>query len=320
MSYDSEFDEEDEEIERFRPVKMKKRRGAAGVHRPPPKESYEGHAEVQRWLKEQALGDDGVKPEFNPTFLASRRDGPWILSSLAHFYEEDLITDVLHAVKSGKEASVYCCAAHPATGAAYLAAKVYRPRMFRSLKNDAIYRQSRVQHDRDGRIVRNVRRFDAGHKGRSLQVKSWIDYEFQTQCLLYESGANVPRPLSHIGNAVLMEYIGGVDDPAPLLREVRLTRSEARPLFDCILRNIALFLERGRIHGDLSEYNILYWQGQVSIIDFAQAVDPRQNPAVFPLLLRDIERVCGYFARYGVVADPRTLARDMWNQEVGALF
>jgi RIO kinase 1 len=298
---------------------MKKRRGAAGVHRPPPKESYEGHAEVQRWLQEQALEDGGVKPEFHPSFLASRRDGPWILSSLAHFYEEDLITDVLHVVRSGKEASVYCCAAHPATGEAYLAAKVYRPRMFRSLKNDAIYRQSRLQHDREGRIVRNVRRFDAGHKGRALQVKSWIEYEFETQRLFYEGGANVPRPLSHIGNAVLMEYIGDVDDPAPLLKEVKLRRDEARSLFDCVLRNIALFLACNRIHGDLSEFNILYWQGAVSIIDFAQAVDPRQNPAVFPLLLRDVERVCSYFVRYGVVADARELAWTMWNQQVGAL-
>ncbi|MGH2494352.1 MAG: RIO1 family regulatory kinase/ATPase [Ktedonobacteraceae bacterium] len=322
MRYDSEFDQfdEDQEIERFRPIKMKKRRGAAGVHTPPPKESYEGHAGVQRWLKEQALDESDDKPKFNPTFLASQRDGAWILSSLEHFYEEDLITDVLHVVRSGKEASVYCCAAHPATGAAYLAAKVYRPRMFRSLKNDAIYRQSRLQHDREGRIVRNIRRFDAGNKGRALQVQSWIEYEFETQRLLHESGANVPRPVSQIGNAVLMEYIGDVDDPAPLLKEVRLTRNEARSLFDCVMRNIALFLAHGRIHGDLSEYNILYWRGAVSIIDFAQAVDPRQNQAVFPLLLRDVERVCSYFARYGVVADARELAWNMWNQQVGALF
>jgi RIO kinase 1 len=130
----------------------------------------------------------------------------------------------------------------------------------------------------------------------------------------------VPRPLSQIGNAVLMEYIGDVDDPAPLLKEVKLKRDEAQSLFDCIMRNIALFLEHGRIHGDLSEYNILFWQGKVSIIDFAQAVDPHQNPAVFPLLLRDIERVCSFFARYGVVADARELAWSMWNQQVGALF
>jgi len=320
LHYDHDFDEEDEKIERFRPMKMKKRRGAAGVHTAPAKESYEAHAGVQRWLKEQALEESDGKSKFNPTFLASQRDGPWILSSLAHFYDEGLITDVLHVVGSGKEASVYCCAAHPATGAEYLAAKVYRPRMFRSLKNDVIYRQSRVQHDRTGRIVRNVRRFDAGHKGRALQVKSWIEYEFETQCLLHEVGADVPRPVSHIGNAVLMEYIGDVSDPAPLLKEVRLTRHEARSLFECTMRNIGLFLTCNRIHGDLSEFNILYWQGRISIIDFAQAVDPRQNAAVFSLLLRDVERVCNYFARYGVAADAHELARDMWKQQVGTLF
>src|SRR5579859_3782388 len=102
-------------------MKMKRRRSAAGVHTAPVKESYEAHAEVQRWLKEQALEDDRVKPEFKPAFLASQRDAPWILSSLVHFYEEDLITDVLHVVRSGKEASVYCCTAHRATGADYLA-------------------------------------------------------------------------------------------------------------------------------------------------------------------------------------------------------
>ena len=42
-------------------------------------------------------------------------------------------------VKSGKEATVYCCQAHPSTGAKLLAAKVYRSRNNRSFKNDVIY-------------------------------------------------------------------------------------------------------------------------------------------------------------------------------------
>ena len=37
------------------------------------------------------------------------------------FYEARLITGVDHVVKSGKEAIVYCCRAHPATGAEFLA-------------------------------------------------------------------------------------------------------------------------------------------------------------------------------------------------------
>ena len=37
----------------------------------------------------------------------------------------------------------------PATGLEFLAAKIYRPRMFRSLSNDALYRQGREQRDPD---------------------------------------------------------------------------------------------------------------------------------------------------------------------------
>lgn len=300
--------------------------------KPTLKSSYESNADVQRWLQEQSL-EGGRKPEFNPTFLAGQRDRFWILSSLAQFYEQDLITDVLRVIKSGKEATVYCCAAHPATGRELLAAKVYRPRMFRSLKNDAVYRQNRAVRDERGRVVRGDRGWRGASKkterGRAAQVTNWIEHEFQTQRLLYEAGADVSCPLAQIGNAVLMDYVGDARDAAPLLREVDLPREEAQPLFDAILRNIELFLACNRVHGDLSEYNILYWEGaplagasvRATIIDFAQAVDPRYNSDdVFDLLARDIERVCRYFARYGVEADAEALAIDLWTRYLtGAL-
>jgi RIO kinase 1 len=272
------------------------------------KQSYESNADVQRWLRDQAL-DASVKPPFDPTLLSGRRDRDWILSSLAHFYEQDLITDVLHVAKSGKEATVYCCAADQATGLRYLAAKVYRPRMFRSLKNDAIYRESRERRDRDGRVRRSARR---DQQERASRVSSWIEYEFQTQLLLHQAGGDVPQPFAQVGNAVLMAYLGDADEPAPRLNEVTLVPSEAQPLFEQLLRNVELFLAHDRIHGDLSAYNILYWQGAASIIDFAQAVDPRYNETIYPLLERDIERICHYFAPYGVVADPQAIASDMW--------
>jgi hypothetical protein len=126
------------------------------------KTSFEANPDVQRWLREQEAERAGTKPPFNPTFLAHQRDRPWVLSSLATFYEDDLISDVLAVVKSGKEATVYCCAVHPSTGLDYVAAKVYRPRMFRSLRNDAVYRASRPQFDARGREGRGARRWRMG--------------------------------------------------------------------------------------------------------------------------------------------------------------
>ena len=281
------------------------------------KTSYESNADVQRWLREQESELAGTKPPFNPTFLAHQRDRPWVLSSLATFYEEDLITDVLSVVKSGKEATVYCCAAHPATGLEYVAAKVYRPRMFRSLSNDAVYRASRPQVDARGREGRGAKRWNAtakeSERGRAAKINAWIRYEYETQALLYNAGADAPRPLAQRGNALLMEYVGGdPGTPAPLLREVSLERDEAPPLFERVMRNIELWLACDRVHGDLSPYNMLYWEGAITIIDFAQAVDPRYNTAVVELLTRDIARVCKYFARFGVEADAFELASDLW--------
>ncbi|HEY7122936.1 MAG TPA: RIO1 family regulatory kinase/ATPase [Ktedonobacterales bacterium] len=316
-------DDETDHLERFERMKprpaWRHHRSITGPVTPQKKASYEGNQEVQRWLKEQSV-DDGAKVPFNPTFLASLRDAPWILSSLGHFYEENLITDVLHTVKSGKEATVYCCAANPATGQEYLAAKVYRPRMFRSLSNDAIYREGREERDETGRVISSARQQAGAIKKTSRyrrdRMAAWIEYEFQTQLLLHEAGADVPKPFAQIGNAVLMEYIGEEGAAAPLLREVTLAREEAQPLFERLMRNIECWLAHNRIHGDLSEYNILYWQGNVTIIDFAQAVDPHFNDRMFPLLARDIERVCRYFARYGVRANANAHASELWSRYI----
>ncbi len=313
----SKFTYHNSEDEATNVVAIKRKRGQQA--RPTRKTSYEGNVDVQRWLKEQSVEEENPKPPFHPTFLVSQRDGPWILSSLTQFYEDDLITDVLHVVKSGKEATVYCCVAHPSTGFEYLAAKVYRPRMFRSLKNDAVYRKSRLQRDRDGQIQRGSRGKHGGNstrneRGRAAQVSSWIEYEHETQSLLFDAGADVPKPVAQMGNAVLMEYIGEVGLPAPLLREVTLPADAVPELFASVLKNIELALACERIHGDLSEYNMLYWQEQIMLIDFAQAVDPRYDLAVYDLLERDIERVCHYFARYGIEADAYELASDMWRR------
>lgn len=288
---------------------------------PIPKTSYESNADVQRWLREQAL-DTQVKPPFDPTFLAGQHDRPWVLSALTHFYERDLIDDVIQAARSGKEATVYCCTGGAAADAPLLAAKVYRPRMFRSLRNDAVYRESRAQRDERGRPLRDRRRKrgTGSERGRAEQVSSWIEYEFATQCRLHAAGADVPRALDQIGNATLMDYLGDEDGPAPLLHHVDIPLEEAQGLFDRLLWNIELFLACDCIHGDLSAYNILYWDGRATIIDFAQAVDPRHNSGLFPLFERDIDRTYRYFARYGVVADPPAIARELWLRHQGGIW
>jgi RIO kinase 1 len=110
-----------------------------------------------------------------------------------------------------------------------------------------------------------------------------------------------------------MSDIGDEDMAAPVLHSVRLTRAEARPLFERVLRNIEIMLANQRVHGDLSAYNILYWDGDICLIDFPQVIDPEGNRNAFHIFERDVTRICEYFARQGVASSPHRLAADLWT-------
>jgi len=233
-----------------------------------------------------------------------------VQASLEPFFTQGLITEVLHVVKSGKEATVYCCQAHSSTGVELLAAKVYRPRNNRGFKNDSIYQEGRlILEGHVRRAVQNKSRF-----GREVQFGMWIDYEFAALNALYKVGADIPRPLARSGSAILMEYLGDRQEPAPALQNVELSRHEVRPIFEGLMHNIELWLANNYVHADFSAYNVLYWQGQIKIIDFPQAVDPRFNPHAHTLLRRDIENICRYFARYGLERDGQRIADRLWQR------
>jgi RIO kinase 1 len=226
------------------------------------------------------------------------------------FYEDWLITEVLHVVKSGKEATVYCCRAHPHTGEKLLAAKVYRDRRNRGFKNDAVYQEGRfIGSTRVVRALEKKTRF-----GRECQFEFWKSHEYEMLRMLHGAGADVPRPIANDGDTLLLEYFGAEKLPAPTLGAIQLERDEAHRLFGQFVRNLEVMLVTNVVHGDLSPYNILYVDGRLVIIDFPQAVDPRFNRNALRLFTRDVATVCEYFSRFGVHVDPPRLARDLWRR------
>lgn len=271
-------------------------------------------------ILDQIAETTGLEAGFNPTYVPARYEKVWLLSSLEGFYKEHLISDVLALVKGGKEATVYRCQAYPETGLDLVAAKVYRPRQFRNLRNDVAYREGRQILTGEGRVVKKT---DArimraiGKKsafGEQVQHSSWLLYEYTTLEKLFKAGAAVPAPIAVSDNVIVMEYIGDRAGPAPTLHEVALPRREAKALFEEVLRNIEIMMQHGLVHGDLSAFNILYWEGKVTLIDFPQVSDVFANPNARAFLERDIRRVCEYFDRYEVRTNWQALADRLWDQ------
>ena len=103
------------------------------------------------------------------------------------------------------------------------------------------------------------------------------------------------------------------------MNEIELEVAEARHLWEWLLYDVELMLAHGRIHADLSAYNVLYTGGDFRIIDFPQCIDPAVHPDAYPIFLRDVTRLAQYFARQGVQADPVALARrcgrSTWGED-----
>ena len=276
------------------------------------RESKKSETDARLFIRAQE-----ISREFKFTYKAARFEEAWLLDSLVNIAEYQWISDVLRKVKAGKEASVYLCRSGPAIDAPLVAAKIYRPRSLRNLKNDGQYREGRADLDESGNVIIKDGDLHAMAKrtnyGEELRHQSWIAYEFQTLETLYAVGADVPKPYAMEKNAILMDYIGDLGNPAPPLTAVTLDRDEVHPLFERVIRNIDLLLTHQRIHGDLSAYNILYWDGDITLIDFPQVVNPEANPAAWNIFLRDVTRICQYFVTQGLRRDGHKLAADLWT-------
>lgn len=304
IDYD-EYERYEEQFDRSKKGRKAYRKHKAGIKR------------SQQEIVSDMADADGIEGGFNPTYRPSKYEGPWLLAALQSFYDQALITDVLAQVKGGKEANVYRCAAHPSTARQFLAAKVYRPRMFRSLSNDKMYREGRqiltatgnAVKETDHRIMRAVGKKTAF--GAQVSHTSWLMYEYKTLETLCQVGANVPQPVAVSDNAILMSYFGDEQMAAPTLSQVELERDEADSLYQKVVRNIELMLRHSMIHGDLSAYNILYWDGEITLIDFPQVTNSRSNPNAHFILRRDIERICEYFSRQGVKADANAILEEL---------
>lgn len=233
------------------------------------------------------------------------------------FFDNGSISEILFEVKSGKEATVYCCRTPTADN--LIAAKVYRPIETRRFKNDSVYLAGRMHMARNSR----ARRAAMAHSdfGREVQYATWIDNEWALLQRLHHAGADVPEPLGRGERAILMPFLGSETGAAPMLNDINISRSEAFDIHRRLLANVELMLDCHVVHGDLSPYNILYHNNRAVIIDLPQAVDPRMNPSAFQLLVRDVENITAWAARFGVRYDALRFCTTLWhrfhNGEIG---
>ncbi|EQD51730.1 Non-specific serine/threonine protein kinase, partial [mine drainage metagenome] len=152
-----------------------------------------------------------------------------------------------------------------------------------------------------------LRRETSIHNFTGLIV-AWTRREHTLLGRLAEAGVRVPRPFTHRRNVLVMEYLGDREGPAPRLTEAGLDDpAEAWALVRDQIRRLTRTARL--VHGDLSPYNTLWFEGGPALIDVAQAISI-EHPAAYPLLERDLTNFAAFFRRLGVEAETEDLLQE----------
>lgn len=189
-------------------------------------------------------------------------------------------------ISTGKEANVYRATTDEGK---MLAVKVYKTAIL-------------AFRDRD-RYVSGEYRFRQGYaKSNSRQmVRLWAEKETRNLKRIHRSGIPVPKPLYLKSHVLVMEFIGTLDGwSAPKLKEAKIDSEKYPDVYYHLLAYMRVLYQRCKlVHADLSEYNVLYHEDKLWLIDVSQSVE-HDHPMSLDFLRMDIKNVNDYARRMGV--------------------
>lgn len=225
---------------------------------------------------------------------------------LVPLLEQGLIDEVVRPLMSGKEAAVYIVAMRGGYGVA----KVYKDAQHRSFRQRAAYTEGRqVRNSRQRRAMEKSTRF-----GREQNEAAWQNAEVDALYKLGAAGVRVPKPHIFSDGVLLMEIVlDPSGQPAPRFCDCPFTPEEAWRAHGFVVRQVVHMLCAGIIHGDLSEYNVLMaWDGPM-IIDLPQAIDAAHNGRARDLLVRDVDNITAFLARFAPDLAETRFGQEMWG-------
>jgi RIO kinase 1 len=257
--------------------------------------SYDDLEDGQRWSTWMSVEPLQRGPEPRPD---------WLVTS------QGAIDTELGILKTGKEADVFLVERtdplEPDHGVV-MAAKRYRAVEHRTFHRSASYTEGRsMKRSRDERALKRKSTF-----GREVAAGEWAISEWGALVRLWQLGLPVPYPVQIDGTEILMEWITYDGESAPRLAQTRPDHDLLASYFDQLRDSLAILVQAGLVHGDLSAYNVLAAGPRLVIIDLPQVVDLVGNAHGMDYLLRDCTNICGWFRGKGLEVDEQELFDEL---------
>lgn len=195
------------------------------------------------------------------------------------------IAEIEGCISTGKEANVYFASHYEG-----------RPRAVKIYKTSIL-----TFKDRD-KYVSGDFRFRHGYcrKNPRKMVQTWAEKEFRNLSRIFREGIPCPEPVILRSHVLVMTFVGRNGIPAPLLKNADLPKDKYCELYlDCLTMMRDLYSKCKLIHADLSEYNVLYHEGKMVLIDVSQSVEP-DHPHSMDFLRKDCTNMMDFFKKNGV--------------------
>ncbi len=202
---------------------------------------------------------------------------------------EGVFATLDYPVSTGKEAVVFHASAADGSGKVV---KIYRI-------TNSTFKTISVYIDGDPRFKRVK-------KATKPTLFAWAQKEYLNLVRMQDAGVRVPTPARVENNVLVMGYVGDDTMPAPLLRNAVL--EDPRAVLEDVIQNLRAIRKAGLVHADLSEYNLLFWEGRVFVIDVGQSV-PLDHPRAAEWFKRDIGNIAHFFHRLRVSVTPASLEK-----------
>jgi RIO kinase 1 len=201
-------------------------------------------------------------------------------------------------ISAGKEANVYL--AYGPNNEEY-AVKIYKI----DTNTSKWMRNYIIGDERFKKVPNNV----------SKIIYLWASKEYKNLKRAYKAGLSVPEPILVKNNILIMEYIGFESIPAPKLKDIKTPKDSINLLNEILYFIKNLYQKAKLVHGDLSEFNILYHNQKPVVIDISQAVTI-YHPKAVVYLERDITNICNYFERIGVEVPNREDRLEFYKEVI----
>lgn len=223
---------------------------------------------------------------------------------LLQMLNRNIVSEINGVISTGKEANVYHAVTVPqsnddsegSVAPLHRAIKVYKTSIL-------------VFKDRD-KYVSGEFRFKQGYNKSSnrAMVKVWAEKEFRNLRRLAAAGIPCPEPVYLKAHVMVMGFLGNSKGwPAPRLHDFEFTADTTdevaakwQDVYFTLLGYVRKMYQVCRlVHADLSEYNLLYHDKQLIMIDVSQSVE-HDHPRSLEFLRMDIKNVNDFFQKKGV--------------------